>query len=234
MTEILKGLSKSIRERQLIWWGTMMGFVITYYTSLLLTMLVRFGNIPNYITFYDWPGNVWTILTSTPSLIDAIEIISEEWLVEIGYMNYDFGKGISEWAMNIVPPKLFLILIVASLIACVVVLLMPLKNGACPIGPKGKAVAAASGGATLVGLSSATLSWVVCCATPTWVVSLAMMGMSASLALWLEPVGDFITIAGFFLLFLSVWILAQRRVLKAGTLPPNPTRHSTMDGVHSC
>jgi len=233
MTEILKGLSESIRERQLIWWGTMIGFVVTYYAGLLLTMLVRFGNIPNYVTFYDWPGNVWTILTSTPSWVDAIQIISEEWLVEIGYMNYEFGKGISEWAMNIVPPKLFLILIVASLIASVVVLLMPPKNRACPVAPKGKAVAAASGGATLVGLSSATLSWVVCCATPTWVVSLAMMGMSASLALWLEPVGDFITIAGFSLLFLSVWFLARRRALEGETLTSNLNLHSALDGVRN-
>ena len=233
MTELLKGLSESIRERQLIWWGTLIGFVVTYYAGLLLTMLVRFGNIPNYITFYDWPENVWTILTSTPSLLDAIEIISEEWLVEIGYMNYDFGKGISEWAMNIVPHKLFLILIVASLIASVVVLLMPPKKRTCPVAPKGKAVAAASGGATLVGLSSATLSWVVCCATPTWVVSLAMMGMSASLALWLEPVGDLITISGFSLLFFSVWFLARRRTLEAQTSSPNLKLHSALDGVQS-
>ena len=26
MTELLKSLSKSIRERQLIWWGTLIGF----------------------------------------------------------------------------------------------------------------------------------------------------------------------------------------------------------------
>ena len=233
MTELLKGLSESIRERQLIWWGTLIGFVLTYYAGLLLTMLVRFGNIPNYITFYNWPGNVWTILTSTPSLSDAIEIISEEWLVEIGYMNYEFGKGISEWAMNIVPPKLFLILIAACLIASVVVLLMPPKKRTCPLPPKGKAVAAASGGAAMVGLSSATLSWVVCCATPTWVVSLAMMGMSASLALWLEPVGDLITIAGFSLLFFSVWFLARRRALETKTSSPNLKLHSTLDGVQS-
>ena len=91
--------------------------------------------------------------------------------------------------------------------------------------------AAATGGATLVGFSSAPLSWVVCCATPTWVVSLAMMGMSASLALWLEPLGDFITIAGFLLLFLSVWFLARRRVLDAETLSPKLKLHSASDGV---
>jgi len=234
MSGALKELGIAVRERQLIWWGTMIGFIATYYTGLLLTMLIRFENVPNYVTFYDWPGNVWVILTSTPSFADAIEIISEEWLVEIGYMNYDFGNGISEWAMNIVPPKLFLMLVVASLIASLVVLLMPSRSTACLAAPKkGKAVAAASGGATLVGLSSATLSWVVCCATPTWVVSLAMMGMSASLALWLEPLGDFITISGFVLLFASIWHLARRRMPTArpGVSDLKPT--AIMNGVSS-
>jgi hypothetical protein len=212
MSDVLRKLGGAIRERQMIWWGTFIGFVVTYYVGLLVTMLVRFENLPNYVTFYNWPSNVWRILTSTPSLRDSLEIIREEWLVEIGYMNYDFGHGISEWALNIIPPKLFLILIVAALIASVVVLLMPSKTSACPASPKGKAIAAASGGATLVGLSSATLSWVVCCATPTWVVSLAMMGMSVSLALWLEPLGDFITIGGFLLLAAAVWYLARLRL----------------------
>lgn len=221
MSDALKELGFAVRERHLIWWGTMTGFVVTYYTGLLLTMLIRFENVPNYVTFYNWPGNVWVILTSTPSFGDAIEIISEEWLVEIGYMNYDFGNGISEWAMNIVPPKLFLMLVVAALIASVVVLLIPSKSAACLAPPnKSKAAAAASGGAALVGLSSATLSWVVCCATPTWVVSLAMMGMSASLALWLEPLGNFITISGFVLLLASIWHLARRRMPVVSDLKP--------------
>ena len=189
MTELLKGLSESILERKLIWWGTLIGFVVTYYASLLLTMLVRFGNIPNYITFYDWPGNVWTILTSTPSLSDAIEIISEEWLVEIGYMNYDFGKGISEWAMNIVPPKLFLILIVASLIASVVVLLMPSKKRTCPL-PPGKAVAAARAAPPWSAQAAQrSVGW---CAVPRRPGSSVSPSWdeAPSLALWLEPVGD--------------------------------------------
>ena len=230
MSDALKELGFAVRERQLIWWGTMTGFVVTYYTGLLLTMLIRFENVPNYVTFYNWPGNVWVILTSTPSFVDAIEIISEEWLVEIGYMNYDFGNGISEWAMNIVPPKLFLMLVVATLIASVVVLLIPSKSAACLAPPnKSKAAAAASGGAALVGLSSATLSWVVCCATPTWVVSLAMMGMSASLALWLEPLGNFITISGFVLLLASIWHLARRRMPVVSDLKPAVN----LDGVSS-
>jgi hypothetical protein len=173
MKTAMKGLKQAIADRPWVWVGTVTGFVLVYYLGLLATMLVRFGNIPNYLTVYDWPGNVWHILASTPSLSDAIAIISEEWLLEIGYMNYDYGNGISEWAMNVIPPKLLLIVIVAALVASFVVLMMRPKRAACPASPRANAVASVSGGAALVGLSSATLSWVVCCATPTWVVSLA-------------------------------------------------------------
>lgn len=216
MKTVAHGLKEAIRERPWIWVGTLTGFVIVYYVGLLATMLVRFGNIPNYVTVYNWPGNVWHILTSTPSLSDAVGIVSQEWLLEIGYMNYDYGNGISEWAMNIIPPKLFIILIVAALVASFVVLLMRPKMAACPASPKANAVASVSGGAAMVGLSSATLSWVVCCATPTWVVSLAMMGMSTSLALWLEPLGDAITLGGFLLLVIPVCLLARRRIVPGG------------------
>ncbi|MEX2615460.1 MAG: hypothetical protein WD767_05145 [Alphaproteobacteria bacterium] len=217
MNAIASGLKQAVRERPWVWGGTLTGFVVVYYLGLLATMLVRFGNIPNYVTVYNWPRNVWHILTSTPSLSDAVGIVSEEWLLEIGYMNYDYGNGISEWAMNVIPPKLFIILIVAALVASFVVLLMRPKKSACAAGPRTNAVAASvSGGAALVGLSSATLSWVVCCATPTWVVSLAMMGMSTSLALWLEPLGDVMTVGGFLLLVIPVCLLARRRTVPAG------------------
>ncbi len=74
----------------------------------------------------------------------------------------------------------------------------------------------AGGGAALVGFSSASLSWVVCCAAPTWVVSLAMLGMSVSLAFWLEPFGHVITGSGFGLLLVSVVVLARRQPVSSG------------------
>jgi hypothetical protein len=215
MKAVATGLKQAIADRPWVWGGTLVGFVLVYYLGLLATMLVRFGNVPNYVTVYNWPANVWRILASTPSFSDAIAIISDEWLLEIGYMNYDYGNGISEWALNVIPPKLFIILLVAALVASFVVLLFRPKKTACPVSPRTNAVASVSGGAALVGLSSATLSWVVCCATPTWVVSLAMMGMSTSLALWLEPLGDIITLSGFLLLAIPVCLLARRRTLPA-------------------
>ena len=42
-----------------------------------------------------------------------------------------------------------------------------------------------------------------------------MMGMSTSLALWLEPLGDIITLSGFLLLAIPVCLLARRRTLPA-------------------
>jgi hypothetical protein len=64
-------------------------------------------------------------------------------------------------------------------------------------------------------MTSATLTWVVCCATPSWIVGLAMLGMSSSLALWLEPFGKIINVLG---LILVVWIiLLQLKSIAAKT-----------------
>ena len=85
-----------------------------------------------------------------------------------------------------------------------------------------------------LGLAVQRASWVVCCATPTWVVSLAMMGMSASLALWLEPLVIFITITGFLRCCSSPfgsWPGAVR--LETKTSSPNLKLHSALDGVRS-
>lgn len=215
MRDILQHIKSAVVQRWGIWLLITLGFLAIYYGGLLMTMVIRFDNIPNYVTWYDYPGNIYEILVSTPSFSDAWTIMQDEWLIEIGYMNYDFGHGISEWAMTILPPKLLTMALVAMLTATAVTLLLPSKAGVCSTDRSTRAVAATSSGAALVGLSSATLSWVVCCATPTWVVSLAMLGMSASTALWLEPLGDAITFGGFALLLLSVIWLARRRVDQA-------------------
>lgn len=212
MHEIFAQVKTAIWNRPVVWSATIFGFLTIYYGGLLVTMIIRFDNIPNYVTWYDYPGNIYEILVSTPSLSDAWTIMQDEWLIEIGFMNYDFGHGISEWAMTVLPPKLLIMTLVAIFTATAIVLTLPSEAGVCPTGTSKRAVAATSGGAMLVGLSSATLSWVVCCATPTWVVSLAMLGMSASAALWLEPLGDAITYSGFAFLILSIVLLAKRRV----------------------
>lgn len=208
-------MGRAIAERRRMWLSVLIGFMVVYQLTLMAALIVRFENVPNYVTFYNYPANVYEILVSTPALSDALPIIAEEWLVEIGYMNYDYGNGVSEWSLTLWPSKLVVLSIVGALLATCLVLLLPGKDGACPIASKQRAMVGAGSGAALVGLSSATMSWVVCCATPTWVVSLAMLGMSASLALWLEPLGDFITAGGFILLIATAVFLARRRIAAA-------------------
>jgi hypothetical protein len=211
MTGTLAAIRSAIARRWLLWGGTVLGFILGYNLLLLAALVVRFGELPNYATVYDYPANVMRILASTPSLLDALQIIREEWLIEIGFMNYQFGNGISEWSLTVLPAKLAVLLAVGALLATVVVLVFPGPSAACATGARGRAIGVAGGGAALVGFSSASLSWVVCCAAPTWVVSLAMLGMSVSLAFWLEPFGHVITGSGFALLLASVVVLARRR-----------------------
>jgi hypothetical protein len=211
MRALAAAAGHAIAGRWTLWAGIALGFVVAYNLMLLVALIVRFGDLPNYATVYDYPDNVLRIIASTPSALDAVEIIRDEWLLEIGFMNYSFGNGISEWSLTILPAKLVVLLAVGSLLATAIVLALPARDGSCAVASGGKAIGAASGGAALVGFSSATLSWVVCCAAPTWVVSLAMLGMSASLALWLRPFGDVITASGFALLAAAVVILARRR-----------------------
>jgi len=211
MSGVLSTIGRAIAGRWVLWTAITAGFVVAYNLVLLAALVVRFGNLPNYTTFYDYFDNVARIVESTPSVADMLPIIREEWLIEIGFMNYDYGNGISEWSLTVLPEKLVILFAVGALIASVVVLLLPGKDGTCTAVSKKAAVSAASGGAVLVGLCSATLSWVVCCAAPTWVVSLAMLGMGASLAFWLEPLGGVITLSGFALLVATVIVLALRR-----------------------
>ena len=220
MSAILTTIGRAIAGRWLLWSTTAIGFVIAYNLMLLVALVVRFGSVPNYMTAYDYIGNVLRIVESTPSLSDMVPIIREEWLLEIGFMNYDYGNGISEWSLSVLPEKLIVLLAVGALIATVIVLLLPGKDGACAAVSRKAALGAAGGGAALVGLSSATLSWVVCCAAPTWVVSLAMLGMGVSLAFWLEPFGNLITLSGFAMLGVTVVVLASRRQRSASGHPP--------------
>lgn len=190
------------------WLIITIGFVITYYVALLVSMIVRFGNWPNYMTGYNWPGNVWTIIQSTPSYRDMLPIIIEEWALEVGYMNMSFGHGISEWSLNLIPAKMLVIVVLGMIIATMWAMFHE-RQRACT----SKAVApivATGAGTSLVALTGATMSWVVCCATPSWIVGLAMLGMGVATANWLEPAGTWVALAGF--AFLIAGLLAQARL----------------------
>lgn len=216
MNATLSHIGNAVRTQKGRWVAILLGFIILYYLSLLATMLIRFGEVPNYITFYNWPGNLWTIFASTPSLTDAINIAREEWLIEIGYINYDFGKGIAEWSLTVLPTKLALQLLAGALVSTFAVLLFSGAAKTCSGATRRSALAATGSGAFLVSLANTTLSWVVCCATPNWVVTLSLLGMSPALALWLEPLGDVMILAGYTLLLGATLVIAHRRAKAVG------------------
>lgn len=176
---------------------------LIYYPALLISLIIKFQNLPNYVEFYNWPENVIRIWQSTPSWQDALLIIREEWLFEIGYMNYDFGHGISEWSLVLPPTKLLIVIILGALIASYITL----KDAQKSSSKKMIAGTCSSMGTSCVALSSVSLSWVVCCSTPTWVVGLSILGLNASTALWLEPLGAWLQWGGFIFLFFACLIM---------------------------
>ncbi len=196
--------------KQLFLFGAV--FTVLFQVLMLVALMVRFQAIPNYTTFYNWPSSVITIIQSTPSWMDVWPIIAEEWLIEIGYMNYDYGMGISEWSLNVVPYRMFVLMIMGILLA---LCLQLVKSDSCAIAgtdnkvvQSGGAFAALSGGTLLVAMTNVTMSWVVCCATPSWVVGLAMLGLGVSTSLALESLGLGLSLGGFALLIFAVFYLA--------------------------
>lgn len=184
-------------------------FTFFYYVLLMLSMIVRFQDFPNYINAYDWLGNIKTIIISTPSLKDTLLIVKDEWVMEIGFMNYDFGSGISEWSLFFAPVKMLGVFTLGALLTINYFVFK--KNIRCysPLRRRSNNVTAGFG-AIFVSLASITMSWVVCCSTPTWVVGLAMMGLGVSTSLWLEPLGLFVSSIGFVLLIVALFIAAGR------------------------
>lgn len=220
MIPALRLIASTARERRraVLLWG--LALPLGYQVAMLLALIARFGDLPNYATLYDWPGNVWRIVEMTPAWSDMPPIIAQEWLIEVGYMNYDFGHGISEWALAVVPANLAVLFVMGCLVGLALALA---RGGTCPAGaarssgtatPPG--AARASGAATTLGaglvlMTNATMSWVVCCATPSWVVGLAMLGLGVSTSLALQDLGGWLSGAGFFLLLVGVLALARAR-----------------------
>ena len=201
---------RAVQARPGRWLATTLGFVLLYHVLLLVAVVVSFGKLPNYAELYDWPGNVAGIFRATPSLSDALSIAADEWLLEVGHMNYDYGHGISEWSLNVLPTKLALVALLGAALATLAAVLRA-PGAACTLtrGRRGTALAGAGLGATLAGAASATLFWVVCCASPSWVVGLAMLGLvSVPVAFMIEPLENWLILGGFALLAASVWSLA--------------------------
>ncbi len=183
-------------------------FALFFQVFMLVALIVRFQDIPNYVTVYDWIGNVVWIIQSTPSWRDMLPIIWEEWLIEIGFMNYDYGMGISEWSLNVIPSRLVVLFLLGAMVSWCLALL---RKDSCDRGTSTTLRSATGLGALLVAMTNATMSWVVCCATPSWVVGLAMLGLGVSTSLALETMGPVLSGTGFGTLTLLIIYLAWRK-----------------------
>jgi hypothetical protein len=206
----LRIIGQTISRNLALWFTSVVLLTTMYYVALMIALIVRFQRLPNYANLYDWIFSIQHIWQSTPSSIDALTIMKDEWLLEVGFMNYDFGFGISEWSLFIAPFKVLGIMVLSGVIAANYLLLRN-AGGSCS-SVKTRFVSVTTGfGATFVSLASITMSWVVCCSTPTWIVGLAIMGLGVSTSLWLEPVGIWVTIFGYGFLLISLFLAASLR-----------------------
>jgi hypothetical protein len=205
---IVSTIKDAIREdwRRILIAGAL--FALLFQVLMMVALMVRFQAFPNYIIGYDWIGNVLHIIRSTPSWSDIPPIVNQEWLIEIGKMNYDYGTGISEWSLNVVPVRMAVLFVLGALVALCTALMR--RDTCSPT--TGTTLRASTGlGMLLVAMTNATMSWVVCCAAPSWVVGLAMLGLGVSTSLALETMGPALNMAGFGLLFATVIFLAWRK-----------------------
>jgi hypothetical protein len=139
-------------------------------------------------------------------------------------LNYDYGVGISEWSLYIVPVKYAVITVLSAAMATVFNLLLA-RRTQCSASRLNSAGAAGGLGAAMVGMTNVTLAWVVCCATPNWVVGLAILGLGVSTSLWLEQFGWWIEYAGFALLLISIYGLSGEP--KAPSSDATPSKSNT-------
>jgi hypothetical protein len=196
------------------------GFPVAFYLVLLSILVLQYGHLPNYVTRYDWIANVLRIIHATHSVADMVPIVLNEWLLEIGYMDYSFGHGVSEWSLAIIPHKLVIMSLAGALIGLNIVLLVERHSErtvsqqcvqACRSG------VLTSMGAFCTGLTSMTVFSVACCAAPSWAGSLTVLGVETSLAYAIEPFGPMTSMIGLAALVASaLWIArdmrAERRI----------------------
>ena len=233
MTIIAACLKREIAASCGFWLACLLAVFCGFHLLQLSVLMLRFETFPNYVTIHDWPGSVVRIIRSTPSVIDMFSIIVDEWLVEIGSMNYSFGRGIAEWSFVLMPAKLAVVLAVAILIATDIVLLRATARSCSPPSRLGGSVVAAAG-ALLAGTATTSITWVVCCAAPTWVVGFAVMGLGASTALALQPIGGWLLSLGLFALAALAILLARAladRVAQPASQVPTFTSNRMAEAI---
>jgi hypothetical protein len=204
-------LYQTIARSRRAWLTMTLGFAVLYHVGLLVSASLSTGHLPNYIRFYDWPANVWRIIHSTPALADMPAIIDDEWLIETGALNYNYGHGIAEWSLAIIPSHVAVALVLSALVATSILLLRRSRD-ICPLAERGAGATATGVGALFIGTANITMTWVACCATPTWVVGLSLVGIETSSAFALLPYGGALLGGGFAVLAATTWWLAWRCV----------------------
>lgn len=191
------------------------GFPVVFYLTLLSVLVIQYGHLPNYVTRYDWIANVLRIIHGTGSVSDMVPIILNEWLLEIGYMDYAYGRGVADWSLAIIPHKLVIMSLAGALIGLNVALLFERQTArtlsqqcvqACRSG-----ILTATG-TLCAGLTSMTIFSVACCAAPSWAGSLTVLGVETSLAFAIEPFGPVASLVGLAALVVSaLWIARDTR-----------------------
>jgi hypothetical protein len=189
------------------WLAMAIGFTLLYYTMVLVFTMIRFQEIPNYVSFENVFHVYYMILAHTPSLSDAIPIMANEAFFETGFKDPNY-YGVATWSYMLIPPKVLLVLFMAMLLTTYLFLKSQTRR-ACrfssPAAPSPKLTTTAGLGTALVSLTNVSLSWVVCCATPNWSVALTMLGLSSSISLWLNPYGVYMTLIGIGLMLVAVF-----------------------------
>ncbi len=198
-------LRREIRTSLWLWLALTFGLFASLLLGQLGLLVLRFQALPNYLVVHDWLGGVAGIIRRTPSASDALSLLLEEWWIEIGSMSYVYGRGIAAWSFVLIPSRAAVMLVIALLGATIAVLLRALRR-TCPLSTRLAATAGAVGGTVMAAMASMTITWVVCCAAPTWIVGLAVLGVSVATAFALQPLGFWLT--GFGLGLLCPIILA--------------------------
>lgn len=223
-TSAPRALIHIARQRRRFIAGFAFGFPIAFFGLLLAILMVRYGNLPNYFTPYNWPANIWRIVESTGSLADIMAIAADEWLIETGLMNYDYGNGIADWSMSIVPHKFVILILTGGLIGLNVAALLELKTP-ITLGQQVLQIAGgllASFGALGASIPNTTVFSVVHCAIPSWVGSFAVLGIDQYDLFPIQPYGPLICATGLLALTVSALLIAagNRSALPSHELSP--------------
>ena len=210
-------LFRAIRRHPWAFALTFLGFLLGYHALLALMVILRFDGMPNYFSYHDVVKNLGLIMEGTGHWGDRLRLFYQEPWLEFGYANPEY-YGIAEWSFMIMPSRLILVALTALALGLSLVLWLDARNRTAS-----QCLAVGGGGALMLGLGTASLTWVVCCAYPSWVVLLAMLGMGTNLALSLEPWGAALVITGV-VLQLSVVVYLARAASRA--TPPTALSES--------